>query len=63
MQGKAVVAGDEIDAALGAFARLGVDVDTAADAAGKQPEHPVIAAPEAPDIISVPAVPLRPTLF
>ena len=63
VQSEAIVAGDEIDAALGAFARLGVDVGTAADAAGKQTEHPIIAAPETPDIISVPAVPLRPAAF
>src|ERR1019366_6628955 len=61
VQSETVVAGDEIDAALGTFARLGVDVGTAADAAGKQTEHPIIAAPETPDIISVPAIPLRPT--
>ena len=60
VQSEAVVAGDEIDAAFGAFARLGVDVGAAADAAGKRPEHPIIAAPETPDIIPVPAVPLRP---
>src|SRR5450759_5255187 len=63
VQSEAVVAGDEIDAALGAFARLGIDVGTAADAAGKQTKHPIIAAPETPDIISVPAIPLRPTPF
>src|SRR5450759_4718967 len=63
VQSETVVAGDEIDAALGTFARLGVDVGTAADAAGKQTEHPIIAAPETPDIISVPAIPLRPTPF
>ena len=61
VQSEAVVAGDEVDAALGAFARIGIDVGTPADAAGKQTEHPLIAAPEAPDIIPVSAVPLRPT--
>ena len=60
VQSEAIVAGDEVDAALGAFARLGVDVGTAADALGEYTKKPIIAAPETPDIISIPAVPLRP---
>src|SRR5579863_171313 len=63
VQSEAVVAGDEVDAARGAFAGLGIDVGTAADAAGKQTEHPIVAAPEAADIITEPTVPLRPAAF
>ena len=63
IQSEPIVAGDEIDAALGAFARLGIDVGTAADAAGKQTKHPIIAAPEPSDVITVLTVPLRPTAF
>ena len=36
LQREAIVTRDEIDAALGAFTRRGIDVGTAADAAGKQ---------------------------
>ena len=61
VQSEAVMASDKVDAALGPFARVGVDVGTAADSAGQRTEHPVIASPETPDIISVSAVPLRPT--
>ena len=60
VQGEAVVARDEIDAALGAFARLGIDVGAAADTLGEQTKHPITAAPETPDFIPVMAVPLRP---
>ena len=45
---------------LNVIARRAHDVMLAADAAGKQTEHFFIAAPETPDIIPVPAVPLRP---
>jgi hypothetical protein len=34
--------------AVGTFAGFGIDVGTSADAARKQTEHPVIAAPETP---------------
>src|SRR5208283_455964 len=63
VQSEAVVAGDEIDAALGAFARLGVDVGTAAGAAGKQTKHPIIAAPEPSDVVTLLTVPLCPAAF
>src|ERR1035441_9562174 len=48
VQSEAVVAGDEIDAALGAFARLGVDVGTAADTAGGQTQQPPPPPPRTP---------------
>ena len=60
VESEAVVAGDKVDARLGSFARLGVDVGAAADAAGSRADHPIIAAPETADIIPVPAIPLCP---
>ena len=61
VQSEPIVAGDEVDAAFWAFARLGVDIGAATDAAGKQTNHPIIATPESPNLISEPVVPFRPT--
>src|SRR6185437_5445341 len=60
---EAIVAGEEIDAALGALAGLRIDVGAAADAAGECAEHGLIATPEAAHVIPVAAIPFRPAPF
>ena len=60
VQSESVVACNEIDAGLRTLAGLRIDVGTPTDTAGEPTEHPVVATPETPDIISVPPVPLRP---
>ena len=60
LQREAVVTGDEIDARVGAFAGLGVDVGAAADALGEHTKQPIVAAPEPSHVVAVLTVPLRP---
>ena len=56
------MASQVIDAVERLLVRLLVEVGAAAQAAGQQPGHPGITAPEAAHLVAIAAVPFRPAL-
>ena len=53
--------GDEVDAAFGALARAPVEIGAATDAAGEEPDHSFVTAPETAYLVAISSVPLCPT--